>query len=255
MTATRPIDPTAHTRHDPALIAALADRDATAALGPAELATARDQLQHCAECAALHRDLLDLMVGLQVASTPTRPRDFRLTTADAERLQPRGLRRLLRSIGSARDTVTRPLAIGLTTLGLVGVLAGTVPGALPLGDAASGGSDPVTTMAGEGAGQTLPSDAAAPADGSPVTPGSTQILEMATEDPNMRPDADGYVFNGAEFEQATRSDDVSREAEAPVDVSLREDPTGLSAMAVIAGTMLIVGLGLFALRWSSRRFG
>ena len=84
---------------------------------------------------------------------------------DAGRAFERGLRRLLRSIGSARDTVTRPLAIGLTTFGLVGVLVGTVPGALTLGDAASGGSDPVTTMAGEGAGQTPPSDAAAPADG------------------------------------------------------------------------------------------
>lgn len=253
MTAPRPTDPTAHTRHDLALIAALADRDTAEALDPAELATARAQLQHCAECATLHRDLLDLMVGLQVATTPARPRDFRLTEADAERLQPRGLRGFLRSIGSARDNVTRPLAIGLTTLGLVGVLVGTVPGALPFGGAATG-DDAVSTMAGEGAGLT-PSDAAAPAEGGPAAPGSSPVLEMATNDPEVAAEADGYVFNGAEFDQSTKSTDVTREIAAPEDVSVRDDPTGLSVVVVIAGTMLILGLGLFALRWSSRRFG
>ncbi len=128
MTSPRSFDPTDHARHDPALIAALADRDAADALRPAELDVARAQLDGCVDCSTLHRDLVDLMAGLQRASTPTRPRDFRLTAADAARLQPRGLRAFLRSIGSARDNLTRPLAIGLTTLGLVGVLVGTVPG-------------------------------------------------------------------------------------------------------------------------------
>ena len=36
---------------------------------------------------------------------------------------------------------------------------------------------------------------------------------------------------------------------------LSEDSTGVSQLIVISGTLLIVGLGLFALRWTSRRFG
>ena len=37
--------------------------------------------------------------------------------------------------------------------------------------------------------------------------------------------------------------------------SLSEDSTGVSVLIVISGTLLIIGLGLFALRWTSRRFG
>jgi hypothetical protein len=38
-------------------------------------------------------------------------------------------------------------------------------------------------------------------------------------------------------------------------VSLAPDSTGLSLPIVLSGSLLIVGLGLFALRWTSRRFG
>ena len=34
-----------------------------------------------------------------------------------------------------------------------------------------------------------------------------------------------------------------------------DDSTGASQLVVISGTLLIVGLGLFALRWTSRRLG
>ncbi len=36
-------------------------------------------------------------------------------------------------------------------------------------------------------------------------------------------------------------------------LALRDDASGLSAVFVLAGTLLIAGLGLFALRWSARR--
>ena len=115
-----------HPRHDRLLIAAAVDRDrgARPSLVQALLAT-------CLECARLHADLLALALALPTASTPTRSRDFTLTAADAERLRPRGLRRWLGLIGTSRDTITRPLAIGFTTLGLAGLLVATVPGALP----------------------------------------------------------------------------------------------------------------------------
>ena len=37
--------------------------------------------------------------------------------------------------------------------------------------------------------------------------------------------------------------------------SVADDSTGASQLVVISGTLLIVGLALFALRWTSRRFG
>jgi hypothetical protein len=254
MTSPRSTDPASHADHDLALIAALTDRDAADALAPTELDLARARLERCAECAAVHRDLLALTVGLQSAATPSRPRDFRLTPADAARLQPGGLRRFLRSIGSARDGVTRPLAIGLTTLGLVGVLVGTVPGSLSMGGATVGQDQPATMS--EDTGQ-VPSDAAAPAVGGPdAAPGASQYLEMASEDPDVSIEADGYVFNGSEFDQSTASlDTASRSSQTLDDAALRDDASGLSTLVVVAGTMLILGLGLFALRWTSRRFG
>ena len=35
--------------------------------------------------------------------------------------------------------------------------------------------------------------------------------------------------------------------------SIRDDASGLSLLIVLAGIMLIIGLGLFGLRWSARR--
>lgn len=236
MTASPAPDTASHAQHDPALLAALIDRDAAEALAPVELAAAREQVDRCVPCATIHRDLLDLTAGLVAATTLTRPRDFRLTAADATRLRPRGWRRFLSTVGSARDGLSRPLAIGLTTLGLVGVLVGSVPGGLPFGGAsASGGTDQQAREAASAA--PAPASNAAPA----AAPGTD----------------DGGTFQGAgEAFGPTAAPDVSEKDQALVDeLSLRDDPSGVSALVVIAGTMLILGLGLFALRWSSRRFG
>ena len=125
----------AHGGHDRLLIAATVGRGALAVAPPS---LARALLAACTECARLHADLLALALALPIATTPARPRDFTLTAADAERLRPRGLRRWLALIGTSRDTITRPLAIGFTTLGLAGLLVATVPGALPgSGDSAT----------------------------------------------------------------------------------------------------------------------
>jgi hypothetical protein len=66
--------------------------------------------------------------------------------------------------------------------------------------------------------------------------------------------ADGYVFNGSEG-FATDGDQRQAAQATAEEASLRDDPSGVSAMVVIGGTMLIIGLGLFALRWSARRLG
>jgi hypothetical protein len=62
---------------------------------------------------------------------PARTRDFTLTTSDAARLRGSRWRRLIAAIGSSRDVFSRPLAIGLTTLGVAGLLVASVP--MPFG--------------------------------------------------------------------------------------------------------------------------
>jgi hypothetical protein len=141
-----------HAAHDPLLVAAAADRGGRL---PADLAA-------CPACTSLHAELVAIAAAVPTSALPARPRDYTLTPADAARLRPGGWRRWLAAIGSARDVVTRPLAIGFTTLGLAGLLVATVPGALPGGDGgampqaeslqvtAPDGSEP-GDVAGEGA--------------------------------------------------------------------------------------------------------
>jgi hypothetical protein len=91
----------------------------------------------CPACRAVHIDLLTLRVAIQGAWVPRRTRDLRLTVADATRLQRRRWRQLLEVIGTQRDALTRPLALGFTTLGLAGLLLTTVPAGAPFGAGAA----------------------------------------------------------------------------------------------------------------------
>ena len=121
-------DSLSHARHDPfAIAAAIGGGDP-----PSTVAT-------CPHCGALHRDLLSIRTALRHAWTPKRPRDFRLDAIDLARLRPALWRRLVWVIGSSRDAITRPLAVGLTSVGIIGVvltstasgLGGTAGGAAP----------------------------------------------------------------------------------------------------------------------------
>jgi hypothetical protein len=135
---------TSHDQHDPILVAALAaddlagtDRDRAIAL-----------TSTCADCATLRDDLLALARATAAAPPPiaTRPRDFQLTPADAARLRPAGWRRLVAAVTSSRAIVSRPLGVGLATLGLAGLLIGNVQ--IGLGSAASAPYEATTTGAG-----------------------------------------------------------------------------------------------------------
>lgn len=81
----------------------------------------------CPSCGALFTDLLAIRGAIREAWAPARPREFLLSTADAARLRPAGWRRLLAAIGTRRDTITRPIALTCTGLGLAGLLLSTVP--------------------------------------------------------------------------------------------------------------------------------
>ena len=107
----------AHARHDPLRVAEAMDR--CARLAPV--------LDLCVRCVAMYADLVALTAALPMSAVPARPRSFTLTADDARRLRPPGWRRWWSVVGSARDTITRPLAIGLTTLGLAGLLLTAAP--------------------------------------------------------------------------------------------------------------------------------
>jgi hypothetical protein len=244
-----------HAAHDLTLIAALAAR--TPDLTDVQTASAHDQVASCDTCSNLLADLVALQTALPTTSTPSRPRDFTLTPADAERLRRGGWRRLLGQIGSARDNITRPLAVGFTGLGLAGLLlagfstfyAGgstqsapttidaQVEQAAPAASAPAASVAPMASAAPSGAPAAGGAAASEPADRAY----SSDRLSV-TLDPNASGDAEGGVFSG--------SGDIAGEGSL---MSLRDDASGLSVMFVVAGTLLLVGLGLFALRWSVRR--
>ena len=124
---TQPANPANHAAHDPTWMAALATRNPD--LSPTERTRAETALESCGACADLFADLVALSAAIPSAATPARPRDFTLTAADAARLQRRGFACLFKGIGSARDRVTFPLAMGLTTMGIAGLLLATIPSA------------------------------------------------------------------------------------------------------------------------------
>jgi hypothetical protein len=142
-------DTAAHRTHDTLLVAALADRT----IAESERQRAEDLVATCGVCASLLDDLVAIRTATVTLPTPPRVDDYQLTREDAARLHPGGWRRLVAAIGSSRAGFTRPLAVGLTTLGLAGLLVATVPSVLtgmtPLGPTAGAASAPQANGAAE----------------------------------------------------------------------------------------------------------
>lgn len=238
--AHRSTTPAAHAAHDLTDVAALAARADD--LDEKAAAAARRQVAACTACADLLADLVTLQASLPATSTPTRPRDFQLTPADAARLHQAGWRRVLGFFGSARDGFSRPLAIGFTTLGLAGLLVATVP-TVYMG---AGGSASGTTQILAPVGNALPGASAAPSAAASMEAYSSERSGDAPAGaggPAPVDSVDSGVFSGA----GPDGTDIAS------DLTIRDDATGLSVLFVLAGVLLIAGLGLFGLRWSARR--
>ena len=268
-----------HASHDTMLVASLADRS----MAPSERAAAEALIATCGPCAELHADLVALRAATQAMPTPQRPRDFMLTAADAVRMRPGGWRRFVAVFGSSRDMLSRPLAVGLTTLGLAGLLFAAIPSVLP-GSAASsapfpvdqavggvlrsaasaGAQDSSTSAAGAGTAAGAPPAATSVGD---VAGGALGPLAAASAAQPTAP-AKG-MFGTNQYaasprpgvEAGTGSTDVQATpgrpatiADATTDAVLAQ-PAGPSMLVVLSGSFLIVGLGLFLVRWSARRFG
>jgi hypothetical protein len=264
-------DVRAHATHAPELIAAYAAGDATGR----DLETATALVAACAECSTLHHDLRAIAVALPELPAPVRSRDFRLTPEQAASLRPTGWRRVLGVLAGPRFAFAAPLGTGLATLGIAGILLGTIAGAplVPLGGA--------TGAQREGTEQLLNSEIPAPA-ASPAAasaPAASTVPDRVSQHsdapPEMEPDVAGSpapsgggvdtaagepagspVFGaaadpGSETAHETPGDDT-KAATFAADGDLTGNAT--DAMLVgIGGSALLVGLILVGLRWGSRR--
>jgi hypothetical protein len=251
----------AHATHDAMLVASFADHS----LALDERVVAERLVAGCGLCAALHEDLLAIRTATIQLPTPARPRDYALTEADAARLRRSGWRRWVGAFGSPRDAVSRPLAVGLTTLGIVGLLVAGAP-LLSFGSAASSGGPSAGGAAG--APVTPPqtgngtSEAAAPAASNAPAPAPAATSAAAPLVPVPAVTAPAFAAD-----QGGSSDTTSGGPKAtgggltnPVDATGVPgngpvEPTGAPPLVALSGILLLVGLGLFLLRWMSRRFG
>jgi hypothetical protein len=269
-----------HAVHDTMLVASLADHSIT----EAERAAAQALVADCSQCADLHADLLALRSATRALPTPTRPNDYQLTARDAARLRSSGWRRLVAILGTSRDALSRPLAVGLTTLGLAGLLVANIPSfafsggatsapmaaaSAPAGGAAAGNGDGSTILDASAAAEAAASNAPPPADtaGSPDGSGepvraapipaygvtvSPQPAAGATTAPDTQGATNGSGSGGS------RTGSVSGKSAEPgdsTDLVLAQETGGVSPLVVLSLAFLIAGLALFALRWTARRFG
>jgi hypothetical protein len=253
-----------HAAHDRLLIANLIDR----AVDEGERARAEELLAACSDCERLYDDLVALSAATRAMSLPARPRDFTLTAADAERLRVRGWRKLLGAIGTSRDVFSRPLALGLTTLGLAGLIVATIPSVLmggaasgpelstvgnAIGDAA-GGAPANPEMAIQAPGAPAASAESGPAAAAPAPSAAPEAPPQASGDTGTEriEDDPDQLFFGSETSPLP-GEPEGRDL-AAVNQSA-EGPFTRSTTIVVAGVLLVVGLLLFGLRWTARRLG
>lgn len=254
---------TAHLSHDRLLIANLVDRS----VGADDRARGEAQLAACRDCAQLLADLLAISEATRSLPVPARPREFVLSPADAQRLRDRGWRRILSAIGSSRDMFTRPLAVGLTTLGMAGLLVATIPGALTGNQAltsvgaATGGAaanretaaDQSSAAPSAAAAGPAAAEAAAPSTGPEfVAPAPAASIGVANATDGPESDR---LFAGIGESSPLAGEP---QGQASIDLHgkrLAAEAPGPSPLVLVALVLLLVGLGLFALRWTARRLG
>jgi hypothetical protein len=278
-----------HASHDTLLVAALADRTVA---GP-ERAAAEGLVATCSLCARLHADLVAISTATRQLPAPARTRDFMLTPADAERFRPSAWRRFIAAFGSSRDTLSRPLAAGLTAIGLAGLLFATIPGTFgqettilsTVGSAVGQGAGQDLTAAPSGAlsvaGGAVAAPAASPASGNddgaarasgfvaapavpPVPAASVAPVKQAVPGASggfgsiVQPSED--VYSGSGEGSGVVAEATAAAPSAATDLADSTAPPGRSSggpstMVVVSGALLLIGLALFAVRWTSRRFG
>lgn len=247
--------PIPHADHDELLVVALASGDLTGD----DAVRATGLVDSCTACASLLADVTAIRAATAALPPPRRRRDFRLTDADAARLRPAGWRRFLVPLAGPRFAFTRPLAGALATLGVAGLLVAGVPGLLQSQQAsfsaATGVSAPQAS-AERNSGPAAAQPAAPASDGGQPSLGAAGVAPAASTAgssdtavgapvPSRAPAADQGVTGAGGASTPTEKSVVGSTAGAG----------GPSALAIVSLVLVVLGSGLFALRWSARRLG
>ncbi len=258
-----------HAGHDQLVIAAYAAGDAT---GP-DLDAAAALVATCDECAVLHHDLRAIATATASLPAPVRTRDFRLTGDQAASLRPAGWRRLLAPFAGPRFAFAGPLGGGLAALGIAGVLVAGGLG-IPMGGAASAPAAATDAQA--------ESDGAAAAAAASAAPAEMPAAESAAAgagDGGIRagtqagggdsnaaasPDVTLFAVPLEGVEPSGKTDGSATGNLAPpgagaymAERDLASNPTNswtssTEPLGLLAGVMLVVGLGLAGLRLGAR---
>lgn len=257
--------------HDETLIARLAAADLPENDRDGRLA--RSQVADCPACAELLTDLRAIASATAELPAPRRTHDFRLTEADAARLRPAGWRGVLARIGSPSFAFTRPLATGLATLGIAGLILASLPAGLGPSAASApeaGGLNAVGSSAGAqdtsgsyaaGAPSAAPSSAPAPAfEGPVVSPDRAAASASAPPEAASSPAGGGLTGNGGAKNGATPGTAAGPTAPAAGSsgtAAIGERETagagGPSLLVAVSVVLLVAGLALGALRLVARR--
>lgn len=270
MTGTRTA--AAHAAHDTVLVASLVDD----ALAPTDRAAAEALVATCGLCATLRDDLVTLRAATRSLPTPARPRDFVLAPEDARRLRPGGWRRFVAAFGTSRDMLSRPLAFGLTSLGLAGLLVATAPSVLPSSGSVApasvdqDGNGPTRNELATGDPQDTSDQAVAAASAASTIGENVPVFGAAGSPPPVSTTSNGsgagsVLIDGSSPTPATDAvtsgsakgqhlGDPGRDRLFGLQASFLPD-NGVSMLVVLSGAFLIAGLGLFAIRWTARRLG
>lgn len=256
--------PAAEAQDHAALIVALDAGD----LAGAERLAAESLAASCTGCAALIADLAAIRGAMTALPVAPRRRDYRLTAEDAARLRPSAGRRLLEWLAAPGSTV-RPLAAGLATLGIVGLLLTSgLPGMLS-GFGGTGAASPATAPERSLTGSGAPDESgdveyqgtyapAAAASGAPTEAPGLAATAAPAPMPTAAPSGDDALVAG---EAATAEPTTERTGGAftAAGDSATEKAAGRDAAptvplpALVSGVLLAAGLALLVSRTMARR--
>jgi anti-sigma factor RsiW len=228
MTSSRPSRSTDdHAGHDRPLIVAYACGD----LDADEAGAARTLMDSCHRCAALVDEVRLLQASIATDLTaPRRPRDFRLSAEDAERLRAGPLTRLLRRLGGPGLAILQPLAGAAMAIGLVLVVATSALPGFGLG-AGAGGALPA------GASDTRQVEYGPAATGGPTGIGS-EVIPDAT----LAPGAPAVNKDGI----------IDTPTQPTKQLALPSEP-GLDPGLLAGLVLLVAGGAVFVARVAARR--
>ena len=185
-----------HRRHDRLLVTRFAAGDSY----PSDEAEAKALVAGCSDCAELAADIRLLSMRAQELTAPRRPRDFRISAEQADRLRGNWFERLMRGLAAPGwGTALRPMAGAAMAIGLMLVVIGS----LPLG-AAAPASQPA------GARSPLRDNAAAT-----QAPAPAPTIESAPEQPGGQLGAEGPNLSPSERDMETTADDGTNDAGDP----------------------------------------